>query len=107
MHQSGCLAEESQHLNGFGAQKRHARRVRFGIDARRGKIAAQVRPYLIQVHSGAGMVRFAPESASKTASFVASKANSSVCPMAAFDAAGTLATNWFSRASDSAASSSN
>ena len=51
-------------------------------------------------------VRFVPESASKTASFPVSKANSTDWPMAALDSAGTLATNWFSTTSDSAASSS-
>ena len=51
-------------------------------------------------------VRLTPESASKTAIFEVSKANSIDCPIAALDAAGTLATNWFSRTSPSASSSS-
>ena len=42
---------------------------------------------------GGATVRFAPVCGSNTASFAVSKANSSVAPFAAFDAAGTLATN--------------
>ena len=105
MHQP-VAAAKTQHLNRFGAQEGHARRI--GLDV--GEVAAQVRAHLVQNRGHCSpdgvMVRFAPESASKTASFVVSNANSIDCPIAALDSAGTLATNWFSCASDSAASSS-
>src|SRR5271166_1506880 len=103
VHQSSCPRTEPQHLDGFGTQECDAG----GIGFHAGEMTAQVCAYLVQNHSaGTGTVRFAPESASKTTSFVVSKANSTDCPMAAFDSAETLATKWFSRTSPSASSSS-
>ena len=85
MHQPVCPAPKSQHLDGFGAQECHARRIGLAPDpALAGEVAAQVRPHLVQRFvslrcGAAAMVRFTPESASKTASFVVSKANSTDC----------------------------
>src|SRR5271166_4098867 len=91
---------KSQHLDGFGAQECHARRIGLGPGAGPGEVPAQVRAHPVQDlrHSAAAgaIVRFAPESASKTATFVVSRANSIDCPMVALDSAGTRATNWFS-----------
>lgn len=75
----------------------HTRRIGLGVHTCRSEVAAQVCAHLRQrvCHSASDgtMVRFTPESASKTASFAVSKASSTDCPMAAFDSAGTLATN--------------
>jgi len=101
MHQSVGPGAESQHLDGLSTQKRHAGGIGFGVKAAEtglSEVGAQVFAYLVRdlchsVAGGAAMVRFIPESASKTASFVVSQATSIDCPRAAFDSAGTLATN--------------
>ncbi len=97
MHQPFCATTKSQHLDGFGAQKCHARRIRLGPDTNLGEVAAQVCAQSIQnlchLSADGAIVRFTPESASKTASLVVSNANSTDCPTAAFDSAVTLATN--------------
>ena len=86
---------EPQHLDGFDTQKCHAGRIRLHTE-----VFAQVPAHTVQRHAfprATGRVRLTPVSASKTAIFEVSKANSIDCPIAARDAAGTLATNWFSR----------
>src|SRR6202012_4322830 len=91
----------------LGAEEGHARRV--GVArARLVVMGTHVRAHPIHGlgHAGGAIVRFAPVSASKTASLVVSKASSIDCPAAAFDSAETLAPNWFSCTSPSASSSS-
>ena len=107
---AGVGGAVAQHVHRLGTQKRHAGDIRLGVDAGLTKVRLQVRTHPGQClgHSapdGGGTVKFTPESASNTASFDVSKANSSVLPLVAFDAAGTLATNSCSTAPDSASSS--
>src|ERR1700744_2750377 len=109
MQQPGGTGSKSQHLDGFGTQNRHFGGYRFGIDTRLGEVTAQVPAYLGQCighpASAGGTVKLTPESASKTATFEVSKANSTDLPFAAFDAAGTLATNSCSSPADSESTS--
>src|SRR5437588_5361523 len=110
MHHCVGARLEAQYLDRFSAKKRHARDIGLGVDARFGELRTQVgaHPGQDRSHSasgGGGTVKLTPESASKTASFKVSNANSSDCPFSAFDAAGTRATNSCSAVPDSALSS--
>src|SRR4051794_2095789 len=102
MDQSACLGTKPENLDGLGTQKRHACRIRFCPYTSVSEVVAQMCAGPVQdlCHcavtapwGATGIVRLAPESASKTASFVVSKASSSACPKAALESAGTLATN--------------
>ena len=102
------VGAEAQHVDAFGAQKRHAGRVGLRGDSGPGEVLAQMRADLGQDvgHSpGGSMVRLIPESASKIASLVVSNASSAVWPCVTFDSVETRATNSFSPTPDSAASS--
>src|ERR1700761_8451106 len=94
MHHPICIGVIAQHVEGLSTQERHAGDVGMGAAEVGVQVGAHPDQRLGHCASGGGAtVRFTPLAGSNTASCDVSKANSNFLPFAAFDAAGTRATN--------------